>query len=622
MAKRFGQIGQFERILGTDALKGYVEGIDELPLEDSVDIGTCYLLLNYQKRGDKSYLPGVIYVLHVLDGERVWMDASDLEDGQLDPPTNIWKRLAPDAIVLHWDSPSSKTDPDEPYHNATWAYDVVVRKHYSAPTSVDDGEVVGYSTTRNQYDSNSTGFIHGIDPEDPDYYYLVFSVTKGGVATPAAQAVRTCWTWPEVQEQIRNKRHRICFRIGDIIPLPEHRIFGKLHAQIMAFDYAVRTQLNSSGIYEDSNPDSITFMIVEVLDNLSFDNKELMLAKCNDEAWKANKTYFYKDPDTGVIDVLDLEAHYYSIGAYIPNYDDHGKVLKDNLLEYNASIRYFRDMDTVLPSMTPAAKELCCAPVGGCASWNVSNIRQWLNLSQSGATEEAVEAAFNAYSGKLEEDYPDDWYGERNGWFTAPTGRVHDVAPASISSAHYVDLPRFQDGFINGKSFLATLMNSAIVTIADQYVHMPIREMEDDDTAITGIINDSTNYRGAFKTNERFWLPSFEEIYGRKPKIGTNGLIDTTYTQNTSEGKQFPFFANGANRQSRIKYTADGEQMGWYLRSCDPTAPNRLYYVDPIAATQADNSTAVETTCTAHRITGGDEKKIGPAVCFTVWGGS
>ena len=78
-------------------------------------------------------------------------------------------------------------------------------------------------------------------------------------------------------------------------------------------------------------------------------------------------------------------------------------------------------------------------------------------------------------------------------------------------------------------------MNSAIVTIADQYVHMPIREMEDDDTAITGIINDNTNYRGAFKTNERFWLPSFEEIYGRKPKIGTNGLIDTTYTQGRVE---------------------------------------------------------------------------------------
>ena len=621
MAKKFGQIGQNERILTTDAFKGYVEGIDQLPLESSVDIGTCYLLLNYQKRGDKRYLPGVIYVLHVIDGERVWMDANDLEDGELDPPTNFWKRLAPDAIVLHWDSPVSKTDPTEPYHNATWAYDVVIRKHYFAPTSVEDGEVVGYSTTPNQYNTSSTGFVHGIDPEDPDYYYLVFSVTKGGIATPAGHAIRTCWTWPEVQEQIRNKRHKMCFRVGDIIPLPEHRIYGRLHAQIMAFDYSVRTTLTPSGVYVDNNPDSITFMLVEVLDNLTFDNKELVLAQCFDEAWKANKHYFRKNHDTGEITELDLEDLHYPIGSYIPDYDIDGRPLKENLLEYHDSIRYFRDMDSVLPRLTQEEKNTQCSTVGGCASWNFSNLRSWINLPQSGNTEEAVVNAFNNYHGILESEDPARWYSVTNGWFTAPYGQYHNVAPASNASAHYVDIPRFQDGFINGQDFLATIMNSAIVTIADQYVHMPIREMEDDDTAITGIINDNTNYRGAFKANDRFWLPSFEEIFGRRPRFGYNGIIDTTYTLNTSEGKQFPFFANANNRKFKAKYTRNGEQIGWYLRSCDPTSPSRVFYVDPIAATTADNSSSVETTCTAHRTVGGSEPKIGPVLCFTVWGG-
>ena len=619
MAKRFGQIGQKERILTTDSFKGYVEGIDQLPLESSVELGTCYLLLNYQKRGNKVYLPGVIYVLHLIDGERVWLDASDLEDGKLDPPTNVWKRLAPDAIILHWDSPESKTDPNEPYHNATWDHDVVVRKHYSAPTSVNDGEVVGYSTTRNQYNTNSTGFVHGIDTEDPDYYYLVFSVTKGGVATPAANAIRTCWTWPEVREQIRNKRHKLCFRIGDIIPLPEHRIYGKLHAQIMAFDYSVKTILTSNG-YVDQNPDSITFMLVEVLDNMTFDNKELVLARCFDEAWKANKHYFRKNPDTGDITEMDLEEENYAIGSYIPDYDIDGHVLKANLLEYHSSIRYFRDMDTVLPSLSKADKDLQCSTVGGCGSWNYSNLRSWANLAQSGSTEEEVINAFNNYHGILESEDPNLCFAAINGWFTAPYGQYHNVGPVSNASAHYIDIPRFQDGFINGQDFLSVIMNTSIVTIADQYVHMPIREMEDDDTAITGVINDNTNYRGAFKTNDRFWLPSFEEIFGRRPRLGYNGIIDTTYTLNTSEGKQFPFFSDVENRQYKAKYTKDGEQMGWYLRSCDPTSPSRVFYVDPIAATVADNSSSVETTCTAHRTVGSGELKVGPSLCFTVWG--
>ncbi len=640
MDKQFSKIEEKRKIFAGDDFSSYVVGISALPDPDTagLPLGTCYLLTDYN---DDGYKPGVIYILQETTEDdvthRIWEPIDVDERGTLVWETqNIWKRLTPEYIELYWTDPPDN-DSEDNDERATWSHDVIVRKRGSAPSSPDDGEIVGYSCIFNQWSdtafsdptANKPGFVSTLG-DVTDYIYRVFAFAKSGKWVGSAPVV-AAWTWETIHDEIQIRHPNKAFRVGDIFPMPACKSISnltngeRLHAQIMDFNYSTpNPDISPSSI------NSITFMTVEVIANMSFDNKELEYALTSDVSFKSGKKYFLKNGNT--FNEFVPRAHGFNYGTSIPETyteNDVTNPLRSVLYELHPSIRYF---ESGTSSSAPRENRIKQTPLtAGSGNWDTSNLKSWMSSKFTGSFD--VDAYLNneatGFIWHLESAADrDSWKALHNGWFSASYGNYHNLAPASMYSATYIQLPPLPNGFDDeeGVAFLSHLMHPYTVTILDQYIYRHVRNDPAADVS-TGIYNAGTQYAGASDViNYFFWLPSFEEVFGRRSVFGINGRIDTTGIAATHEGRQFAYFASNSNwKEARTKYLlSDGSKtipVGWYLRSCDPTTVSRVFYVSPNLP-ERDTGASIETTCTAHRYTVAGENDepvltVGPAVCFT-----
>jgi len=643
MSRKFGEIEQSERLYTKSDLEGFIAAVDALPDVNSVDAGLCRFLLKYQKIGEIDYVPGKIYIVRVWGGVKKWMDIAVTDMGSLAAPTNFWKRITSDSIILRWTDPSDVAGTSM-LDKATWDHDVIVRKLGAVPQNPDDGEVVGYSSVRNQYSSDDCfGFIHPISSTDAEYRYRVFAVTKGGKYTGTDESLVASWTWDEIAQQIGTgdtiSRYEKVFKIGDVFPMPYHEEYGTIYAEIVDFKYSV----NSSG----SNPPSITFMTKSVLGcdddlcgGMSFNDNEFEYAPTGDSVFKKHKKYFvYRNGSLVEYNWKNL----YSEGETIPTSQSISKdgYVRFDIYEENPSIRYFKN-DSNVQAMSLTASELNSQLYmsSGRGAWLRSALSIWLSSDYRDSTNSVEKNAlsFDGYAERTTGPILDsngytanyygwydtvdlnpndiDWNNPRNGWFLPQLGEYHKIAP------WYINHPVFPSGFAtdpddegysDAMSFLSQLMTVKNRTITDQYVDRKTRSSTDD-TSTTGVVA----YRDI--PNARFWIPSYEEIFGTRPVYGHNGMLSTANVNGVHEGTRFKLFDPTYNknyRQARIRYDMNGDPCAYWTRSVDPTSPGRVYYVDS-GLPENDVSSSVNLTAAANGTS--DDKVIGTVVCFTLFG--
>lgn len=635
MSRKFGDIHQSERLYTKEDIAEYILAEDALPPLDRSPVGLCRFLLKYQEIGGMEYAPGKIYIVRQINDEKVWMDIAISELGALPPPTGIWKRITNDSIILHWKDPADIVS-DNMSTTATWSHDVIVRKRGTAPISPTDGEVVGYSSVRDQYaGDDALGFVHPVNSEtDSDYYYRVFAITRSGIATGTESSMRSSWTWQEISEQISSSvgttkdHYKRVFKVGDIFPMPEHRLYGILHAQVVALEYSTKFPGG------ETQP-SITFMTMEILgggDNgargLSFNNKELDYAPTGDTYFKRNKDYFVKRD--GVLDTTHPYTNY-TPGDPIPTDTSSDGYLKKDIYENNPSIRYFKGDPATSRYKNIDAQLFMTA---GRGHWNGSALQKWLQqYYKPGPTADMTlvrNMSFDVYNDKDQADtafipvhkesmtYEDiTWTGGtiRNGWFTTNQGQYHRLAPCYDHSAKYIEIPLFCHGFTTdeGLFFLDHLMTVKSRCITDQYVDRTVRDDRNDTTVVrTAYYNDVPD--------SRFWLPSYEEIFGTRPVYGHNGTVSTSGMITVHEGMRFSIFDPAVNpnyREDRVRVDINGTPCAYWTRSVDPTSPGRVYYVDN-KLPESDAAVLVNLSANAHRDL--DDQRIGAAVCFTLVG--
>lgn len=353
--KKLSDIEEAAFILRESDMKENVKPIDRLPEPSAEYLGSAFVIVSY----NPDQIPANTYKC-VKDGSGYkWIRINYSEEDCLAAPTNLWANAKRDentgraTVRIHW------KDPDDT-DTAHWAYSVVVRKCGSKPTSIYDGEIVGYSSIRNQYaykegmiDSIDAGNVDESDIIDTDdgsgaidedylYYYNVFAVTVyGKVSFDFDQACGPTLTWKKFSELIKLGIVKYAIDLGDIVEIV-HEDFGKICFQTVAFNNA-RVRDPRTGL--PYTPNSVTFMACDVLFRGSFDHKELNLAPTQDTMWDASKTYFDSD---GTI-ITDRSV---SIASYNSN-PNTGTVCEKNPAPF--------------------------APDRGCNAWDVSNARSWLN---------------------------------------------------------------------------------------------------------------------------------------------------------------------------------------------------------------------------------------------------
>ena len=356
--KKLSDIERAEMILREEDMKGFITPIDKLPEATAELLDKAYIVVSY----NRDQLPANTYKC-VKDGTGYkWKLINYRETDALLAPTNLWANSVRDAetgratVYVHW------RDPDDT-ETAHWKYTVLVKKKGSSPTSIYDGEVVGYSSQRNQY-SGKKGMTDSIDadvvdesdiidtdegaptpiPVEDQYFYNVFAVTIFDVVSfnPNA-ACGPVLTWKKFQELVQLGIANYALDLGDTVEVV-HKDFGKIYFQVVAFNNA-RLRNHATGL--PYTPNSVTFMSCDVLFRGSFDHKELLLAPTADTTWDASKTYY--DGSTRQV---------------IPDSD---KVR--SIAEYNATH----------PGKACEANPCANASEYGCNAWDTSNARQWLN---------------------------------------------------------------------------------------------------------------------------------------------------------------------------------------------------------------------------------------------------
>lgn len=356
--KKLSDVERAEMILSEEDMKDLITPIDKLPEACEELLGKAYIIVSY----NEDTFPAHTYKCVKQGDVYRWKLINYREPNALAAPTNLWANSFRDAntgratVFVHWRDPDDTED-------AHWKYTVLVKKKGSAPTSIYDGEVVGYSSVRNQY-SGKRGMADSIDsdvvddsdiididdgapvpiPVEEQYFYNVFAVTIFDVVSfnPDA-ACGPLLTWKKFQELVRLGIANYALDLGDTVEVV-HKDFGKIYFQVVAFNNA-RLRNHDTGL--PYTPNSVTFMSCDVLFRGSFDHKELLLAQTTDANWVPGKAYY------------DGNTH-----QVIPDSD---KVR--SLEEYNATH----------PGKACEANPCADAAEVGCNAWDTSNARQWLN---------------------------------------------------------------------------------------------------------------------------------------------------------------------------------------------------------------------------------------------------
>lgn len=574
---QFGNIRQRDRIFPNGIERSLLTKVDKLPNAIEVEVGTAYLL----GKPYKGYTQGKTYIVRNLDGTNKWYDMTLSEFGRLSEPSNIWKRTTNDSIALHWTTPNDIVDDtmvDGVYtKRATWSHDVVVRKFADTPETPWDGEVVGYSDIRDQYKFGD-GFICHLDSNDLDseaYVYRVFSVTISGFYT-GSESVFPAWNWQDIKDAVINGTYKDTFRLGDQFDLPNHTKFGILRVTIVSFDDAVAP--------DGTKRPSITFMTDACLGNMTFDNREQMRQQYTGVARRDMNYFVIRDSQLVQLE----EGKDYEVGDSLSNISP---------LAYHPSVDYWTNNRS-----DAGDEEQRFGFDAGNACWRDSNLRQWLNSDEPARV-----------------------------WFDPIkfNGMAFDTKPDDTDSAKYYNEAGFIHGF-QDKVFVNCVSEVKLTTATDGFVYR--KEYKDELSAERDVIVSSHD------TIDKFWIPSFEQIYGFSPTrgdagsyAGVGGYRGEGFVK-VSEGSQFGIFVPSAEDKSIGYYISSksieilskgiwssGAEIQWYLRTCDQTVPSYIYFVGTdVRNSPSSKESSTNTSAPAHRLVGADNAMIGPVVCFTI----
>lgn len=412
--KTLNELERSEQILTAKDMREMIHPIDKLPTASESLLGQIYILSTHQEGG---YIAGKTYQC-VKDGSRyIWKMVNYYEAEPTAPCTNIWATSVRDpstskaTIFIHW------TDPEDT-DTAHWDHSVIVKKKGNIPMNIHDGEIVGYSSIRNQY-SKKNGFIDSIDIdcvddndiledleieitseyvpttdehrninkqyfvtdgtgyreaaagdfddegdfapeltyyEDPNrYYYNIFSVSKFGIWI-AGNGCGSSLSWKKFQELVQNGVGKYALDIGDIVQVRHDGLVISHDDLDPTIDFQVVAYDNN---IPEGKSHSVTFMACDVLFRGSFDHKELEFAVTQDETWDPYKAYYTKSGS---------EYTVISSGIRLMN------LLKD----YNTTTNpvYERSWNTSTHSASNNPS------IYGRNTWKDSNARQWLNSDQ------------------------------------------------------------------------------------------------------------------------------------------------------------------------------------------------------------------------------------------------
>ena len=289
--KKYRLVDNDELIATPEDLQSLIRTVDSLPTPSASNHGVGLFLRTSCKVGDRFYLRGYVYkcVSHYeTDPETgvkilvyTWEVATYSEAGALDKISN-WGESDSSSIgfteyghSLWWTDPEDKKYSDT-INNATWACTIIVRKVVPPganpddymPKSVEDGEIVGMSGVRNQYNDSNHAFIDHC-PVGNTYKYNIFAVTKYGVATGLEAGDGQELTWPVVQDIIRRGKGGSIFSIGDCVTI-EHSLFGAIDIQVVHMGkIPIRTSDNKIAARY-----GVVFMSRQCLPRCTYDAKE------------------------------------------------------------------------------------------------------------------------------------------------------------------------------------------------------------------------------------------------------------------------------------------------------------------------------------------------------------
>lgn len=417
------------------------------------------------------------------------------------------------TVYIHWTDP---VDTD----TAFWHHTVLVRRKGPStpddpfPQSIDDGEIVGYSSIRNQYKSGGTPFVDTIDgdsvddsdvidpstghtevPIEDQYFYRLFAVTRYGVVSAINSGFKPTLDWETLRDLVRRGYGPDVAPLGSIFVVHHKHLDIDLNFEVVDYDHSDASPLgkdeHGNWIAHALNEDgtvfrSLVLMLKDVMFRGSFDDRELPYALSTDESCIESKAYYKKDP---------VSETYSPISQ-----TDRGVSPKNHWYERNPAIIFSSDGTTILTNL-------------GRNTWHQSNTRFWLNSN--------AEDWWQEFKDKLAIKRDDPTKDPNNHY------SIFEDYKSTNDIAKYARFP-IKQGFLLGlpDDFRNVLAPTNVRTLANRLF----------ETSGFGI------------TQDYVFLPSFHELFGDKNGIGE----DSSYPD-LREGVQFDIYTKKAtNTRQRL----------------------------------------------------------------------
>ena len=577
--KKLNQIGLGEAIIATDELDGVVPVVSNLDAGSSALYGKTFfltanrhvpLIVEGALAGSQFLVSGKIYKcvmyyhLNPITGRRTeeykWEQVTFKENGKLKAISehnitvieNASSQGGGYTVKLNWSEQADVVNPLDGRDNAVWAYTVVVRKKgKTMPKTPYDGDIVGYSSKRDQYRTKASFYDY---IPDTDYKYNIFEVTRYGIATGLGDSGGAETDWIRLRDSIRDGTSGLF--LGAVITV-QHEVYGDLDLQV------VDMRENDSQLRVDTqyNPHrrSVVFMSLKSLPRSAYDVPEL--AESGGQVNPADKDM--------ADDKVSLRGRSRWAFSNLRLWLNQGTHFESTDTSWNTRKRYFRRTidpetgDYIYTEVTdgegsPATRKLFEMKY-------IKSTDSVYNIHKLYYTWSETDDVYNPVPVPITPGAVNpaaEGYWEAN-WVFQPADEIArwDVRPdpfnAARSDAGYALNNRVVPGFLSGfsQAFQTVLATVDVRTITDPF------------TAQHG-----TDAGRSVVTQDKIFIPSYRELYGNEPPgIGT----DSRYA-NHPEGKQFDFFNSSVKipdlslkDRSLLKFDPDGQLCGYYLRTVE-----------------------------------------------------
>lgn len=501
-----------------------------------------------------------------------WQSITYAESGKLASCTEVSESITQNALAdgggwttkLTWKDPSDVSNPSDPVKNAIWAYTVVVRKLGKIrPKTVYDGDIVGFSSVRDQYYSkkSKTGFVDFI-PES-NYSYNIFAVTRYGVATGRDDGGGSEVDWIALRKLIWAGQSGLS--LGDLIPVT-HDQYGTIMLQVVDMRTGDKS-LPDYGVNPD-NPSnrSVVFMSYTTLPRVGYDAPESEI----DYAGVLHPG----DSPTETEHKCSVSGHcwwgYSNLRQWL-NQDEWVRT-QDTEIDPNKTYgTYDSATKTYTPVVNPVKEELAnyyefAYSKTTDTSYVTSKCYYIKSTTESGEdkyTPVVTPPYPEKVNPKAEGYYEASWKwrpintgpGGDNRWDLPPNGKTPTSTDAGYTYGGK-NLPGFLVGF--SRNFCKVIAEVKNKTFIDNLCIQP---------AVSG--------SKLFPTDDKVFIPSYQEMWGVEPPgIEGNSTYKDSEGNQLREGSHFPFYNKKipipdmslANR-SMIKRDMENGLSGYFLRS-------------------------------------------------------